>query len=82
MRLLLELRWSAPGYIGQVWNLKALSDVVIYRLPPEELLRGSSFGLAWTGIYEHYGDAMSRKTGVVALGKPSDREQKAWYFQR
>ena len=51
---LLGLKWSAPGYIEQVWNLTALSGVVIYGLPLEELLFGFSFGLVWTGIYEHF----------------------------
>ena len=51
---LLGLKWSAPGYIEQVWNLKALSGIVIYGLPIEELLFGFSFGLVWTGIYEHF----------------------------
>ena len=50
---LLGLKWSAPGYIEQVWNLKALSGVLIYGLPLEELLFGFSFGLMWTGIFEH-----------------------------
>ncbi|MFZ5589987.1 MAG: lycopene cyclase domain-containing protein [Pseudomonadota bacterium] len=50
---LLGLKWSAPGYIEQVWNLKALSGVLIYGLPVEELLFGFSFGLMWAGIYEH-----------------------------
>ena len=52
--LLLALKWSAPGYIEQVWNLKALSGILIYGLPLEELLFGFSFGLMWTGIYEHF----------------------------
>ena len=51
---LLGLKWSAPGYIEQVWNLPALSGVLIYGLPLEELLFGFSFGLVWTGIYEHF----------------------------
>ena len=51
---LLGLKWSAPGYIEQVWNLEALSGVQIYGLPIEELLFGFSFGLVWTGIYEHF----------------------------
>ena len=48
------LAWSAPGYIEQVWNFEALSGVRIYGLPLEELLFGFSFGLAYTGIYEHF----------------------------
>jgi len=51
---LLGLKWSAPGYIEQVWNLKALSGIVIYGLPIEELMFGFSFGLFLTGIYEHF----------------------------
>lgn len=51
---LLGLKWSAPGYIEQVWNLKAISGIVIYGLPLEELLFGFAFGLVWTGIYEHF----------------------------
>lgn len=51
---LLGLKWSVPGYIEQVWNFKALSGIVIYGLPIEELMFGFSFGLVWTGIYEHF----------------------------
>jgi len=51
---LLGLKWLAPGYIEQVWNLKALSGIFIYGLPLEELVFGFSFGLVWTGIYEHF----------------------------
>lgn len=48
------LKWSAPGYIEQVWNLRELSGIAIYGLPLEELLFGFAFGLVWTGIYEHF----------------------------
>ncbi len=51
---LFGLKWSAPGYIEQVWDLKALSGIVIFGLPIEELIFGFSFGLVWTGIYEHF----------------------------
>ena len=51
---LLGLKWSAPGYIEQVWNFETLTGVRIYGLPLEELLFGFSFGLMWTGIYEHF----------------------------
>ena len=63
---LLGLKWSAPGYIEQVWNLKALSGVLIYGLPLEELLFGFAFGLFWTGIYEHF-NWKRGATGSVAL---------------
>ena len=51
---LLGLKWSAPGYIEQVWNLKALSGIFIYGLPIEEPLFGFAFGLVWAGMYEHF----------------------------
>jgi len=51
---MLGLRWFAPGYIEQVWNLPALSGVLIYGIPLEELLFGFTFGLYWTGVYEHF----------------------------
>ena len=51
---LLGLKWSAPGYIEDVWNLEALSGGLIYGLPLEELVFGFAFGLFWTGIYEHF----------------------------
>ena len=51
---LLGLKWSAPGYIERVWNLPALSGILIYGLPIEEPLFGFSFGLFWTGLYEHF----------------------------
>ncbi len=52
--LMLGLRWFAPGYIEQVWNLPALSGVIIYGIPVEELAFGFAFGLYWTGVYEHF----------------------------
>lgn len=44
----LALYWAFPAH------LKALSGVLIYGLPLEELLFGFSFGLFWTGVYEHF----------------------------
>ena len=51
---MLLLRVSVPGYIEQVWNLPALSGVLVYGIPVEELLFGFAFGLYWTGVYEHF----------------------------
>ena len=50
---MLGLSLSAPGYIGQVWNLAALSGGVIGGIPVEELLFGAAFGLYWTSVFEH-----------------------------
>ena len=51
---LMGLEWTAPGYIQQVWNLDALSGLVLAGMPVEELLFGFCFGLFWTGVYEHF----------------------------
>lgn len=50
---MLALKWSAPGYIEQVWNLPALAGGLVYGIPLEELMFGLAFGLYWTGVYEH-----------------------------
>ncbi len=50
---MLGLRWFAPGYIDAVWNLPALSGVLLYGVPLEELLFGFAFGSYWSGVYEH-----------------------------
>lgn len=47
------LAWSAPGYIARVWNLPALSGVMVGGVPLEELLFGFAFGTYWSGIFEH-----------------------------
>ena len=51
---MLGLVWLTPGYIAHVWNLPALSGVLIGGIPPEELLFGFSFGWYWAGVYEHF----------------------------
>lgn len=45
---------SAPGYIERVWNLGALSGIVVWKLPLEELLFALAFGGYWSGLYEHF----------------------------
>ena len=50
---MLGLRWFAPGYIEAVWNLPALSGGLVYGIPLEELLFGLTFGMYWSGVYEH-----------------------------
>lgn len=47
------MEWTAPGYIGRVWNLGALSGVRVGGLPIEELMFAAAFGAYWSGIYEH-----------------------------
>jgi len=45
---------SSPGYIARVWNLTALSGVVLFRMPLEELLFAGGFGMYWSSVYEHF----------------------------
>ena len=42
-----------PGYVEQVWNLEALSGLLFFGIPLEELLFAFSFGFIWSSIYEH-----------------------------
>ncbi len=42
-----------PGYVEQVWNLKAISGILVLGIPLEELLFAISFGFIWSSIYEH-----------------------------
>lgn len=47
------LELMAPGYIARVWNLPALSGVMVGAFPIEELLFGFGIGAYWSGVYEH-----------------------------
>ena len=42
------------GYVENVWNLEALSGILIIGIPLEELLFALSFGFIWSSIYEHF----------------------------
>lgn len=48
------LEWLSPGYIERVWNLDALSGVIIFSIPLEEFLFAFTFGMYWAGVYEHF----------------------------
>ncbi len=42
-----------PGYVPAIWNVKALSGVLLWGLPLEELMFAVTFGLYWSSVYEH-----------------------------
>lgn len=44
---------AVPGYVQEVWNLPAISGVLIAGIPLEELMFAFSFGFFWSSIYEH-----------------------------
>jgi len=39
--------------VEQIWNLSAISGILILGIPIEELLFALSFGMMWSSIYEH-----------------------------
>ncbi|MCL4214098.1 MAG: hypothetical protein KJZ74_09295 [Gemmatimonadales bacterium] len=43
----------SPGYVERVWNLDALSGVLVRSTPLEELVFACTFGMYWAGVYEH-----------------------------
>ena len=43
-----------PGYVERVWNLSAVSGILVLGVPIEELLFALSFGFLWSSIYEHF----------------------------
>ena len=49
----LGLALTAPGFIARVWNLGALTGLLVFGVPVEELVFGLAFGAYWTGLYEH-----------------------------
>ena len=51
-----------PGYVAAVWNLAALSGVLLAGMPLEELMFAFTFGLYWSSLYEHV--AWKRSRGV------------------
>ncbi len=56
---MLGLKWLAPGYIVEVWNLRALRGGLLYGIPVEELWFGLTFGLYWSAVYEHFSWSVS-----------------------
>ena len=56
---MLGLKFFAPGYIVEVWNLPALRGGLLYGIPVEELWFGLTFGLYWSAVYEHFSWSVS-----------------------
>lgn len=42
-----------PGYVESVWNLAAISGVLILGIPLEELMFAFALGFLWSSVYEH-----------------------------
>lgn len=43
-----------PDFVKQTWNLSALTGILIFGIPIEELLFAYTFGMLWSGLYEHF----------------------------
>ena len=41
------------AYVEEVWNLAAISGVLVLGIPLEELLFALGVGFLWSGVYEH-----------------------------
>lgn len=50
----LGLEWLSPGYVERVWNLDALSGLLLGPVPLEELAFAAAFGMYWSGVYDHF----------------------------
>lgn len=42
-----------PGYVEKVWNLQAISGVLFFGVPLEELMFAFTLGFLWSSVYEH-----------------------------
>ena len=49
----LTLIIAYPGYVERVWNLAAISGILILGVPLEELMFAFSLGFYWSSVYEH-----------------------------
>ncbi|TSA45809.1 hypothetical protein D4R51_01225 [bacterium] len=49
----LTLIIAFPGYVERVWNLTAISGVLVFGVPLEELMFAFALGFLWSSVYEH-----------------------------
>lgn len=42
-----------PSYVERYWSLENLSQILVVGIPIEELLFAFTFGMYWSGLYEH-----------------------------
>lgn len=49
----LTLIITYPGYVESVWNLAAISGILILGIPLEELMFAFGLGFLWSSVYEH-----------------------------
>jgi len=42
-----------PNLVPEIWNLSAISGILLLGVPLEELMFAFTFGMLWSSIYEH-----------------------------
>tara|TARA_E500000318_G_C3562032_1_gene213916 strand:+ start:203 stop:574 length:372 start_codon:yes stop_codon:yes gene_type:complete len=42
-----------PQYVDLYWNLDNLTGILVFGIPMEELWFAFTFGMYWSGLYEH-----------------------------
>jgi lycopene cyclase-like protein len=58
-----------PGYVAAVWNLNAVSGLLLWGVPFEELLFAFTFGLYWSSLYEHLAWRRTHWPSGIAHGR-------------
>lgn len=49
----MSLELGFPGYVERVWTLSNISEIMIWKIPLEELIFAFTFGMLWSSYYEH-----------------------------
>jgi len=49
------MSWAHPNLVTLYWNMGDISGLMMAGVPLEELLFAGTFGLMWSGLYEHLG---------------------------
>ena len=45
--------WRYPYAVVSFWNLPAISEILIFGIPVEELIFAFTYGMLWSSAYEH-----------------------------
>lgn len=49
------MSWVHPDYVATYWNIASISGLMVVGVPLEELMFAATFGMMWSGLYEHFG---------------------------
>ncbi len=51
--LFIMFNLAYPGLVQRIWNLSAISGILLLGVPLEELMFAFTFGMLWSSVYEH-----------------------------